>query len=144
LLSDADADLIAYSAGTESALMYAQWRLENGQDVNSIVLLGPTFETSSMTFDEPDGGWDAVMDDLISQGVNIYVLDDGLDRNDTNPAVGYSAPACQGCGVFTYQQRQWRHYSEYPTAPFGLGWFQGTNNKPSFKKEIYSWLASPQ
>lgn len=137
LLSDDNVNLIGYSSGTESALMYAEWRLENGQDVNSIVLLGPTFNTSEMGFDNPDGGWGAVMDGLIEQGVNIYVFDDGLQQNVAN---GYVAPVGENFGVYLYVPRVIWHYSEHPKRPFG----QGTNNSPSLKKEIYSWLAKPQ
>lgn len=128
-------DLIAYSAGTEAALMYAEWRLENGQDVNSVVLLGPTFETSSMGFDEPNGGWSAVMDDLIEQGVNIYVLDDALDE-DIDIA-GHQPPTCSNCGVYHRQRDRLLHYS-----PFG--WFEGTNNSQRIKNKVYSWLVKPE
>ena len=142
LLPDDNVDLIAYSAGTESALMYAQWRLENGQDVNSIVLLGPTFETSSMTFDEPNGGWSGVMDDLISQGVNIYILDDG-DRPDED-IEGYQPPTGSNYGIYHRERDRLEHHSIFPNAPFGLGWWQGTNNSPRIKNDVYSWLANPQ
>jgi RHS repeat-associated protein len=141
LLPDSNVNLIAYSAGTESALMYAVWRLENGQDVNSIVLLGPTFETSSMNFDEPDGGWSGVMDDLIEQGVNIYVLDD--DRKE-DVAVGYQPPTCNNCGAYERLYDDINHHSTLPNFPLGLGWFQGTNNSPRIKNVVYSWLADPQ
>lgn len=135
LLPDENVNLIAYSAGTESALMYALWRLENGQDVNSIVLLGPTFKTSSMNFDEPDGGWGGVMDDLISQGVNIYVLDDD-GREDV--AVGYKPPICSSCGTYERRRDDIKHYSRYPD------WIQGTNNSSRIKNDVYSWLVNPQ
>lgn len=134
-------NLIAYSAGTESALMYAQWRLDNNQVVNSIVLLGPTFQTSSMNFNEPDGGWSAVMDDLIEQGVNIYVLDDDLDE-DIDIA-GYQPPTCSSCGAYKMDRdAALPHYSERPTALWGL--LQGTNNSPRIKGNVYSWLANSQ
>ena len=137
LLPDSNVNLIAYSAGTESALMYALWRLENGQEVNSIVLLGPTFETSNMNFDEPDGGWSAVMDDLIEQGVNIYILDDGRRTNEDLP--GYQPPTCNSCGAYEMERNRFLpHHSPYPN------WWQGTNNSVRLKNTVYSWLAEPQ
>ena len=46
-----DVIIIGYSAGTESALMYAKWRIENNmsQRINAVVLLGPTFGSKNET-----------------------------------------------------------------------------------------------
>ena len=35
-----------------------------------------------MDFNDPNGGWSAIIDELISQGVNIYVYNDGSPRNE--------------------------------------------------------------
>jgi|CXWJ01.1.fsa_nt_gi hypothetical protein len=135
LLVNESVDIIAYSAGTEASLMYAQWRLENGQGVNSVVLLGPTFVTSSMTFDEPNGGWSGVMDDLIEQGVNIYVLDDS--RREDEDSRDYLPPTCSSCGVYHRQRDKLDHYSYFD-------WFEGTNNSQRIKNTVYSWLVKPE
>jgi len=135
LLPNDNVNLIAYSAGTESALMYAQWRIENGQSVKSIVLLGPTFETSTTDFDD----WSVIMDYLISQGVNIYILDDDIDVDQD--IKNYQAPTCSSCGAYELQRDTLEHYSEHPT--FAGGAFQGTNNSPEIKKDAYMWLRSP-
>ena len=55
-----DVVIIGYSAGTESALMAARWRLEHGQNVKAVVLLGATYLASSederlLDFGSPDG-----------------------------------------------------------------------------------------
>jgi hypothetical protein len=93
--------------------------------------------TSDKDFNDPNGGWEAVMDDLISHGVNIYVFDDGTEAND---AAGYSAPTGNGYGVFEYDDKVIKHYSESPTWKV----LQGTNNSPGIKTQIYSWLATPE
>ena len=131
---DETVDIIGYSGGTESALMYALWRLENGQPVNSAVLLGPTFETSTKNFDEPDGGWSAVLDTLLNAGVDVYVLDDGSPWNK-NEASKYKPPST-ATGSWVYDDRWFlKHHSSHPRLR------RGTNNDEELKDEIYDWLA---
>jgi hypothetical protein len=131
--SDDVVDIIGYSGGTESALMYALWRLDNGQDVDSIALLGPTFLTTQKDFDEPDGGWAAVLDTLLNSGVDIYIFDDGAPWNP-NPAFGYSPPS-DASGRYEYEMSPMEHYSEHPR------WNPGTNNNKLFKQKTYEWMA---
>lgn len=126
-------DIIGYSAGTESALMYAMWRLEKGQKVDSVVLLGPTFVTTTKRFNEPNGGWSAVLDTLLSKGVDVYVLDDGRNLFDKNSASKYKPPST-ATGSWTYAQRPIEHFSKRPKLS------QGTNNNPKVKNEVYNWL----
>lgn len=48
-----DAIIIGYSAGTEAALMYARWRVNQGYGVRAVVLLGPTY----VSFHETQNPW---------------------------------------------------------------------------------------
>ena len=138
VLSNESVDLIGYSGGTESALMYATWRLKNDQKVNSVALLGPTFETSTMNFNEPDGGWSVVIDNLLINGVDVYVLDDGrniFDPNFHNAAFSYKPPS-GATGSWKYDQRWMQHYSRYPN------WDLGTNNSKNLKQNVYNWVSA--
>jgi RHS repeat-associated protein len=133
LLVDESVDLIGYSGGTEAALMYAVWRIENDQEVNSVTLLGPTFQTSTMNFSNPDGGWSAILDTLLNNGVDVLVIDDGWNPFDQNAASTYEPPS-SATGSWTYKHPWIDHYSEHPIH------LPGTNNNRELKRYVYYWM----
>jgi hypothetical protein len=131
-LTNETVDIIGYSGGTEPALMYGLWRTENNQEVSSIVLLGPTFETAEIKFNEPDGGWSEILDNLLKKGVNIYVIDDGAPWN-LNEGATYDPPT-DATGEWKYEYVPQKHFSEHPN------WDWGTNDNKGLKKSVYSWM----
>ena len=166
LLPDQSVILIGYSAGTESALIYARLRLEKGQMVDTIVLLGPTFEAridGDILFPTGNGqtlfvfgdsnergrelnDWWDYFDYFQCQGVNILVIDDGFGRKikdayDINDARNYIPPE-NAKGDFDYWLNSitWRqHYNTFSWKhPLTLR--KGTNRSDSLKDAVYDWI----
>jgi RHS repeat-associated protein len=141
LSEQSDVVLICYSAGTESCLMYAKWRMEHNQGVEAVVLLGPTFKSvnengANLSFTEPDGGgWSAYIDILLVNGADVYVLDDGPLYQSGNDASTYSPPT-NSTGSFTYQRSYIPHHGDSN----GFFTFFGTNDSGYIKSLIYYWL----
>jgi pimeloyl-ACP methyl ester carboxylesterase len=127
--------LIGYSSGTESALMYARMRLESGGKVQSIVLLGATFDGSDKdgrlylgTVGGDFDDWASYMDYALSKGTDVLVVDDWPfgDTNAANIGLGENTS-----GTYAYKYALAPHYSGYPV---------GSNNDPVLKWSVYKWI----
>ena len=142
--------IIAYSAGTESALMYARWRLSQGQSVRAIALLGPTFESFNETQDprmenrdKPEtirlyfgttdtlkyDDWADYISYLLLNNVDILVWDD-----NGNKATNYTKPGGAGGSYERWSRTNYIHW--------GPGGNQYTNDSDTAKKEVYDWIYS--
>lgn len=154
VVAPCDVILIAYSAGTESALMYAKWRVSQGLPVRAIALLGPTFTSYNETqnpddpnniplvfgttpFDEKGfldentlvyNDWSDYVSYLLLKNVDILVWDDAGDK-----AVGYTKPA-NATGSFERLHRT--NYTHFGTGN------NSTNDSDIAKKEVYDWIYS--
>jgi hypothetical protein len=142
LTLNSPARLICYSSGTESCLIYAQWRISQGLGVEDVVLLGPTFSGAN-TEDGPviefgtSGGelddWASYMDYLLVNGTDVLVVDDGVRVSQGAEASAYRSSE-NATGAFNYLRIHQAHYE------LG-GYFQSaTNNKVSFKMQVYLWM----
>lgn len=137
----ASAILICYSGGTESCLMHAKWRIENGYPVASVVLLGPTFEATNenggiLQFGLPDN--DGNLDDWAdyiqyidqNSNANVLVVNDGVDSaTDASPS---NCPSCSN--ILTYVNTGLIHYGRD-----GAG-DSATNTSPAVKESVYNWV----
>lgn len=130
---DVNLILIGYSAGGDSALIFADKYRKYPQENNGIgkitdiAVLGGTM-TGNMT----DSGtlletWPVVLDNLLLWGTDIYILRD--DANFGDKASVYSAPV-GASGTFFYDDRPNQSHTTF------------TNNSESYKNEVYNWFSA--
>jgi hypothetical protein len=120
--------------------MYANWRIENGQGVGSVVLLGPTFDAYNEQGDHLDTfeEWSPYIANLLDEDVDVLVINDGLDLDalvpllDMNPAK--ANPNANGTGTYTY----WNVFIDHND--FGRV-HTGTNNSVWLRDDVYNWIA---
>ena len=120
--------------------MYARWRIDNGQAVNAVVLLGPTF-VSYRENDPVDGnptkydGWKIYMNYLIQNGVDILVVSDGPDSQYAKGFTPSPAQSGQSLGNYEYME-------PFPGEPHYSAYGRGTNNNAELKQLVYNWIFS--
>jgi pimeloyl-ACP methyl ester carboxylesterase len=135
--------LIGYSAGTESVLMYARWRINNGQPVRAAVLLGPTFVARReentpppVDFGIPDGefnDWADYIDYLLVKNVDVLVIDDAAAGGDE--AYGFQkTPGATGDFSYDTAWINTPHYTQLDP--------ESTNNNVEMKRYVYNWIYS--
>ena len=133
---DGDLLIIGYSAGADSALIYAdRYMREHPEEkddwgITGIALLGPTMSGTMNEGGTLDAQWERIMNDLLAGGTNVYWLDD--DTKDSPEFRSYQAPSCNG--VLKKDRRPEQvHYDKKNS---GLG----TNDSLTFSQEVLNWF----
>ena len=111
--------------------MYANARIENGGNIHSVVLLGPTFDASDEASVRQIGfeKWSPYIDKIVENGVNVLVVNDYGEGGDVPES--YSAP--KGGGNFVYWNEATTATHHYRTDGTGV------NDSSDFVERIYSW-----
>jgi hypothetical protein len=157
--------IIGYSAGTESALMYARWRVNQGQLVRAVALLGPTFVSFNEDFVDQSGSdtslalhfgstnrlesgeldesdihftdWADYVSYLLINHVDVLVWgDNGSSLGSGEYPLPEDPNGTHNYGNFEHMLRGGiQHFAEGET---GIA----TNNSPAIRDEIYAWIYS--
>jgi LysM repeat protein len=158
---DKDLNLIGYSAGADTCLMYAYEQVKKGKKVKTMILLDP-----SMTGDTVDGRkldgiyngdkkplkdplWKIMLDEIIKSGTDVIIVDDPEDdKRDPEgkligPAEYYQAPVGESedgvkYGNYHYEpQSSDRPHWDKEGEKHGIG----TNNDWGFSADMnkYFW-----
>ena len=149
--------IIGYSAGAESALMYAKWRLEQVplQPVRAVVLLGPVFgsfnETGfppllifgTTTADEIDNSghiqnpndWADYITILLMANASVYVFADDGTQEQAGAAQNYGNSYQNINGI----KGSYYYDSQPNVSHTNPG---GTKTEETYKKRIYDWINS--
>lgn len=134
IASNVPVNLICYSAGAESCLLYAQWRIDNGQPVNAVVLIGPTFGgENNDSFDD----WSGYLDSIIKGGADILVIDDRAHWGEQ--ARDYRAPVTSTGGIFFYDYWDLNHV----TRTDALGDQKASNLNTDLVAWVLDWITNP-
>ncbi len=152
--------VIGYSAGADSALIFAQKYYEKIDDqkapgnITGLALLGPTL--SNPTVEQADRNyfdlanrWRSTMDDLLfKRGSDIYVLNDSGPAGNSFSSAGYTAPSnAKGRlnhvirdNVYDGNTTTQQHITYEHLNP---NWAtNGTNNSQEFAQEVVDWFNS--
>jgi hypothetical protein len=133
---DADILLIGFSAGADSAIMYAYDYVLNNVGcgrIRGVASLGGTM--SGVMIDNMSNLQDVrtqVVDQLLLSGVDLYFLDDSAAGGDE--LANYTAPPAIGSFQFVSRVSQEHWQGGYPGT--------GTNNSDIFRQEVLNWFQS--
>ncbi len=137
--SNSDVFVIGYSAGADSALMYAYNYMMNNQgsgQITGVAVLGGTM-TGLMPFNgqssDLENHWQEILDYLLLNGVDIYIVDDWADYGDE--ASGYQEPD-GSIGTFEHVFENMEHWVN----PNGTG--ISVNNSEDVLKRTLDWFNS--
>jgi hypothetical protein len=144
--ANSDLVVIGYSAGADSALIfaYAYWEEQQKQGfpgrITGIAILGGTMTGPLVNGGNLEERWPDILNTLILWGTDVYVLNDST--RTSSQVAGYSAPSAQNAGRFWYDdQPQQEHWSgPWSTEISYLN--NGTNNSPSYRDKVLDWLGS--
>lgn len=161
--------LIGYSAGTESSLMYAKWRVEQRQNVKAVVLLGPTFGSYDedgrlrddfgnlrpvLTFGVTEiienknpivkyddyNDWADYITFLLMSNVNIYVFADSGTDGETIGSIKYYEDNIYPVILKSEDKNIGEFKGDYqPDKDHS----EFTRKEITLKKSIYTWLGEP-
>jgi LysM repeat protein len=158
---DKDLNLIGYSAGADSCLMYAYEQVQKGKKVKTMILLDPSM--TGVTIDgrkleyiyngdkKPlkDPLWKIMLDEIIKRGTDVIIVDDpeayeiDPDGKLDGPAENYQAPVGESEDGVKYG-----NYHYEPRSPDRPHWDKegekhgiGTNNDLVFRADMnkYFW-----
>ncbi|NIT61334.1 MAG: hypothetical protein GWN00_35550, partial [Aliifodinibius sp.] len=135
--------IIGYSAGADAAMIYAKLFMDtHPEKIEAVVLLAPTMSgsTANTLGGKLEDHWKLILDELLLDGTDIYLLDDAHTQEAVAPpSYGYSPPGTipGETGDYHYVNQDWRlHYD--PTSCCG----DATNNSIQVRDQVVSWYNS--
>ncbi|MCA9936928.1 MAG: hypothetical protein KC415_23495, partial [Anaerolineales bacterium] len=129
--------MVCYSAGAEACMLYAS----SHPSVETIALLGPTFTGADSEGGEDIGfeGWSGYMEQILINGTDIIIYDDGL-RMDQD-AYAWAKNAEENLKDAGIPSETALAYFYWPNSHYDSGRIKtGTNNNPRLASRLYYWI----
>lgn len=138
-----DIDAIGYSGGADSALMFADSFQQNNVGtgrITGLALLEGTMSGGMSGGLRLESEWGAMLDRLLLDGVNIYILNDGGNDVGEWPQVASYTPPSGATGTYCYDPRPDQpHWDGGLSGQVGIG----TNNSAEYRDFVMGWLNNP-